>query len=133
MENIITAVFLLALARGSANKDLLVIAATGCILSEAMFILINDVVLYYSIMAIISASLAASALKASQSTCNCIYAILMLTIGLLCSMLVFSFSIDFNVVVEAAIDWTGKYILTITVILAIIGSDNIITRKYYES
>ena len=129
MENIITAILLLSLTAKSNNKELLVIVATGCILSEAMYQFINDVVLYYSIMAIITASLAHRALQSSECNCNVIYALIMLSQGTLCAVLVFSFSSILNELIEAAMDSVGSYVLLISAIVAIMGTDNLISRK----
>ena len=132
MDNIIIAALLLMLTYKSTNRALLVIAATGCVSSEAVFTLMDDVALYYSTLTMIAATLAYKAFMLG-TTASKLYSVLTAINATLCCLLIFSFTPEFNTFIESTIIMYNEYMLLIVFLVAVIGSDNIITRTYHES
>lgn len=132
MDSIIISALLLMLTYKSNNRELLIIVATGCISSETVFILMDDVALYYSALTMIAATLAYKAFIL-DTTASKLYSVLTVINGTLCCFLIFSFTHEFNTFIESTIIMYNEYMLLIVFIVAIIGSDNIITRTYHES
>ena len=132
MDSIIISALLLMLTYKSKNRDLLVIAASGCVSSEALFILMGDVALYYSMLTMIATTLAYKAFIINSLPAR-LYSILTAINGVLCCLLIFSFSPKFNAFIESTIIMYNEYMLLIVFMVAVTGSDNLIMRAYNES
>lgn len=128
MENVFTAIFLLLLPVKKSDRKLLEIVATGCVLSEVIYMCIDDSALYYSAATALAATLAK---KATPLKCVAAktYSVLMIFQASLCATLIPSFGFEFNNLMQHELTLYNECILTVIIITCIIGTDNLITKR----
>ena len=133
MENIVVAMFLAILAIESKDKKFLFVVVTGCLMSEIIYMTIHDSVLYYSIMSALAATLAIESVTVTKTVGAKVYALLMYIQAIICALLIPSFSIVFNSFAESLLTYYNDSVLIIVSIACIIGTNNIITERFYEN
>jgi len=132
MENIFTAIFLLLLPVGREDRKLFNIIIIGCIASDVAYMLIEDVALYYSVITAIACTLAIKSMHFKCAAAK-VYSTLMVFQATICVMLIPSFSFEINNAVQYMLSFYNEWILTVILLSCIIGTNNIISKRLYES
>ena len=129
MENTAIAIILLLINQHSKGNQLTHIMIVGCLVATMIEGLNIDIAFYYALNAILLSLLAQHALKL-KSTSAFLYAIMMIIQMSICVVLFTDYGESLNnTFQEFALYITDKAGI-ITILLAVSGSDNIISRKF---
>ena len=127
MDNLLISWLLITFALLSSKPKLTFIMSIGCSVAALIEYFDFDIVIFYSLNAILLSLLASEAIKI-KSTSSLTYAILMIIQMLFCVMLIPDWGYSANILIQDAAIYYNDYLLIAVVLIGVIGTDDTITN-----
>ena len=129
MENLLTVVILLVIALNSKGNQLTHLMVIGCLMASVIETANIDIALYYALNLILLSFLAQQAIKL-RSTSSLLYAIIMIIQMCICLALFTDWGESLNDTIQTIAIFITDKVSILTIVLAIAGSDNIISKAF---
>lgn len=126
VENILIIIIMAAACFNSSEKRLPITIIIACMASIALYELPVDIAVYYAVSGLLCSVVAFISFSMNLKAAK-VYAVVIAIQGVICYSLINDLTYDYNEIVQIALDIYGNTTAILTVILGVLGSDNILT------